>query len=80
MDVTMKRLYDCVSAAGIRHTRTQWKLFLLSALQGAKTVPSSLLTDHSGPWMYMKITPGMKVEIQHSMSKNSVWVAQVCVY
>ena len=61
----------------IRHTQKQWKNFLLNALQGAKTVPTYLLSSHGGPWVAERIRQSMRLEVQHEKLPTAVWVAKV---
>lgn len=61
----------------IRHTQKQWKNFLLNALQGAKTVPTYLLSSHGGPWIAERIRQSMRLEVQHEKLPTAVWVAKV---
>lgn len=65
------------SLLAIRHTQKQWRNFLLSALQGAKTVPPYLLSQRRGPWAADRIRVGMRLEVQHKDHPTAVWVAKV---
>ena len=69
-----------LNVVDIRHTQKQWKNFLLNVLQGAKTVPTYLLSSHGCPWVADRIKQGMRLEVQHEHLPTAVWVAKVCLF
>ncbi|XP_064633870.1 scm-like with four MBT domains protein 1 isoform X2 [Lineus longissimus] len=61
----------------IKYKYDNWKEFLVKTLTGARTAPSYLLDKKTGTTPVDQIKQGMRLEIQHQLYRQAVWIVKV---